>query len=99
MLKKKKRLETSLDFTLERAKNCMWKYLEACKYEDNFNEQWNFLGKAMVTKEEVKYNKEKLNYHGKWDQHPLKTISIFLLLWKRFKSEPEKENIHKSEYT
>lgn len=38
-----------------------------------------------------KYNKEKLNYHGKPDQHPVKTISIFLLLRKPFKSKPEEE--------
>lgn len=47
----------------------------------------------------MKYNKEKLNYHGKPDQHPLKTVSIFLLSRKHFKSEPEKENIHKPEHT
>lgn len=46
----------SLDFTLERAKNCMWKYSETCKYEDNFNEQQNFLGKAMITKDIWKIN-------------------------------------------
>lgn len=46
----------SLDFTLEMEKKCIWKHSETCKYEDNFNEECNLLGKAMVTKEVWKIN-------------------------------------------